>query len=47
MAMDRCYQLASSLQAFSDRIPYEDAHLAATQLMQCGTNILTVRYLAE
>ncbi len=27
------------------RIPYEDAQIAATQLIQCATNILSVRDL--
>ena len=41
-ALDRCYQLTLALHAMSSKIAYEDAQIAATQLIQCGTNILSV-----
>ena len=45
IALEKCYQLSVELHSKSTEIPREDAQIAATQLMQCGTNILTVRYL--
>ncbi len=42
---DRCYRLTIALKSMSTKIPYEDAQTAATQLIQCATNVLTVIYL--
>ncbi len=39
---EKCYQLSHTLYLLSTRIPYEDAQMAAEQLIQCATNILTV-----
>jgi hypothetical protein len=43
-ASNQCYQLSMALYSILTRIPYEDAQIAATQLIQCATNILSVRY---
>jgi hypothetical protein len=43
MALDKCYQLSVVLYSMSTIIPYEDVQTAATQLLQCATNIFTVR----
>ena len=43
IALDRCYQLARVLNEHSTQISYEDAHFTINQLLQCATNILTVR----
>ena len=32
-----------ALQSMSERIPYEDVQTATTDLIQCATNILSVR----
>lgn len=42
MALDKCYQLTVKLNDLSTGIPYEDTQLIATDLMRCGTNLLTV-----
>jgi hypothetical protein len=44
IALDKCYQLSVELHSKFIESPREDAQIAATQLTQCGTNILTVRY---
>jgi len=43
IAANRCYQLTIALYSMSTRIPYEDAQTAANQLVQCATNLLSVR----
>ena len=43
IAADRCYQLTIALYSMSTMIPYEDAQTAANQLIQCATNLLSVR----
>jgi len=40
---NKCYQLSFALYSISTKIPYEDVQLAAQQLIQCASNILTVR----
>jgi hypothetical protein len=45
IALEKTDQLARQLHSMSKRIPYEDVQIAATQLIQCASNILTVRYL--
>ena len=45
IATDQCHRLTISLKSMSTRIPYEDAQIAATQLIQCAANVLGVRYL--
>jgi hypothetical protein len=42
IATDRCHQLTVALKNMSTRIPYEDAQIAATQLIQCATNVFIV-----
>ncbi len=44
IASDKCYQLTIALYSMSTRIAYEDVQTAATQLIQCATNVLSVRY---
>ena len=44
LASDKCYQLAFALQSMATNIPYEDVQTAATQIAQCATNVLSVRY---
>jgi hypothetical protein len=43
IASKKCYDLSVALYAMSKRITYEDAQTAATHLMQCASNVLTVR----
>jgi hypothetical protein len=45
LAADKCYQLSLNLYSMSTRIPYEDVQTAATQLIQCGINVQSVREL--
>jgi hypothetical protein len=45
IALDKSYQLSLALHSMSTRISYEHAHIAADQLVQCASNILTVKYL--
>ena len=42
MASEKCYQLTEKLNSMSTRIPYEDVQMAANQLVQCSSNVLTV-----
>jgi hypothetical protein len=44
-ASDKCYQLAQALYLMSTSIPYEDVQIAANQITQCTSNVLTVRIL--
>ncbi len=43
IATERCYRLTIALKSMSTRIPYEDAQLAATHLIQCAANVLSVK----
>ncbi len=43
IASNKCYELSAALHLMSTKIPYEDVRLAATQLIQCASNLLTVR----
>lgn len=45
IASDRCYKLSLALQSMSGKIPYEDVQIAATDLIQCATNVLSVSYI--
>lgn len=44
LASEKCYQLSIVLQSMSTQISYEDAQTAATDLVQCAANVLTVRW---
>ncbi|CAF0882123.1 unnamed protein product [Adineta steineri] len=41
IASSRCYQLSLALSSMATQIPYEDAQIAANQLIQCASNVLT------
>jgi len=41
---DKCYRLTLALYSISSKISYEDVQTIATSLIQCATNILTVRF---
>ncbi|CAF0758584.1 unnamed protein product [Adineta steineri] len=41
IASNRCYQLSLTLSSMATQIPYEDAQVAANQLIQCASNVLT------
>ena len=43
LASDRCYQLTLALYSISTTTSYEDVQIAGTQLLQCASNVLTVR----
>ncbi len=43
IASEKCYQLSLALYSMATRIPYEDVQTAASSLIQCATNILTVK----
>ena len=43
IASEKCYQLSFALRSMSTKIPYEDVQIAATDLIQCATNVLSVR----
>ena len=45
LAADKSYRLARALYLMATRISYEDVQAAATDLMQCGVNVLTVSEL--
>jgi hypothetical protein len=45
LAADKCYQLSLNLYSMSTQIAYEDVQTAATQLIQCGLNVQSVRKL--
>ena len=47
IASDKCLQLTIALYSMSTRISYEDAQTAATQLIQCAANVLSVRLFLE
>ena len=44
IASENCYRLSRSLRSWRTKIPFEDVQIAATQLLQCASNVLTVRY---
>ena len=41
IASNKCYQLSVALESLSTRIAYEDIQIAATQLIQCASNVLS------
>ena len=43
LAANKCFQLSRTLYSKATVISYEDAQMAATQLIQCGINVLSVR----
>ena len=43
IASDKCYQLSFALYEMSMKIPFEDVQAAANDLIQCATNVLSVR----
>jgi hypothetical protein len=45
LVIERCHRLTIALKSMSTRIPYEDAQMAVTQLIQCAANVLNVKYL--
>jgi hypothetical protein len=44
VAASKCYQLAVALNSMATQISFEDIQTVATQLTQCTSNCLTVRY---
>ena len=46
IASEKCYRLSIALYSMSTRIAFEDVQTAGTQLMQCASNVLTVRLVA-
>jgi len=47
IVLNKCQELSTALHEMSKRIPYEDVRLAATQLIQCAANVLTVRNIKK
>ncbi len=43
IASEKCYQLSLALSSMSTRIAYEDVQSAANDLLQCATNVFSVR----
>jgi len=43
LTANKCYQLSLALSSMATSISYEDVQTAATQLIQCGINVLSVR----
>ena len=43
LASTKCLQLALTLQSMATTISYEDVQMAATDITQCATNVLTVK----
>lgn len=43
LASTKCQQLAKALQSMANRMAYEDVQIAATQISECATNVLSVR----
>ncbi|CAF3980133.1 unnamed protein product [Rotaria sp. Silwood2] len=41
LASNKCHQLSLALHSMATKISYEDVQAASTQLIQCGTNVLT------
>ena len=46
IASEKCYQLSLTLYLMSTRIAYEEVQTAATQLIQCAANVLSVRHIS-
>ena len=44
---DKCFLLASALNSLARRISREDLQITVTSLLQCATNIVTVRSFPE
>lgn len=42
LAANKCFQLSRALYSKASVISYEDAQMIATQLIQCGINVLSV-----
>jgi hypothetical protein len=42
LAAEQCYQLSLSLYSLATKTSFEDVQIAANQLTQCATNVLTV-----
>ncbi len=43
LTANKCYQLSISLYERASQLSYEDVQMISNQLIQCGTNVLTVR----
>ncbi|UJR16672.1 hypothetical protein I4U23_003572 [Adineta vaga] len=43
IALGRCYKLTRALSSMSTQISYEDTQRAGSQLLQCATNLLSVK----
>jgi hypothetical protein len=43
MASNKCYQLANALQSMSTTISSEDVQMITVSIMECVSNVLTVR----
>ncbi|CAF4160578.1 unnamed protein product, partial [Adineta steineri] len=41
LVSNKCYQLSLALRSMATRIAYEDVQIAAAQLIQCATNVLS------
>ncbi|UJR13335.1 hypothetical protein I4U23_000353 [Adineta vaga] len=41
IASDRCYQLGKALYSMRTKVAFEDVQMAATDLLQCATNLLS------
>ncbi|CAF1309622.1 unnamed protein product [Rotaria magnacalcarata] len=41
LGSEKCYQLASTLSSIATSVPYEDVQIAATQIAQCTSNVLS------
>jgi hypothetical protein len=46
LASTKCHQLANKLKGIAERVSYEDAYFASTQISHCTNNVLTVRLLS-
>jgi len=44
LAAQQCYQLSLVLYSLATQTSFEDVQIAANQLTQCATNVLTVKY---
>jgi hypothetical protein len=47
MASNKCYQLANALQSMSTRTSSEDVQMSAVSIMECASNVLTVREIKK
>ena len=43
-ALEKCYQLALALYSLAKSISFEDVQIASKQIMQCVSNVQTVRH---